>query len=101
MGPLPERFGRRSMGDSPSQARERAAMKPEQQPSNTSTRKTPRREFLASSGRAAAGSAIAALAAGRVHAAEDNTIRLALIGCGPPGHGPGGKAPPGPDGGPI
>ncbi|OHB84684.1 MAG: hypothetical protein A2V98_18920 [Planctomycetes bacterium RBG_16_64_12] len=76
-------------------------MKPEQQPSNTSTRKTPRREFLASSGRAAAGSAIAALAAGRVHAAEDNTIRLALIGCGPRGSGAVGNALSVPDGGPI
>jgi predicted dehydrogenase len=46
-----------------------------------------RREFLQFSGRAAAGSVLAAMAVPRVHAAEDNTIRLALIGCGGRGSG--------------
>jgi predicted dehydrogenase len=46
-----------------------------------------RRDFLRSSGRVAAGSVLAAMAVPRVHAAEDNTIRLALIGCGGRGCG--------------
>jgi len=45
-----------------------------------------RREFLHSSGRIAATSALAAMSVPRVHAAEDNTIRVALIGCGGRGH---------------
>ncbi len=48
---------------------------------------TSRRQFLKSSGAVAAGSALAATAIPRVHAAEDNTIRLALIGCGGRGRG--------------
>ncbi len=48
---------------------------------------TSRRRFLQRSGAAAAGSALAAAAVPRVHAAEDNTIRLALIGCGGRGRG--------------
>ncbi len=47
---------------------------------------TSRRQFLKSSGAIAAGSALAA-AVPHVHAAEDNTIRLALIGCGGRGRG--------------
>ena len=39
------------------------------------------------SGKLAAGSALAAVTIPRVHAAEDNTIRLALIGCGGRGSG--------------
>ena len=39
----------------------------------------------------AAGAALAGLAAPRVHAAENNTIRLALIGCGGRGSGAVGK----------
>ena len=46
-----------------------------------------RREFLATGGKAAAASALAALALPRAYAAEDNTIRLALIGCGGRGSG--------------
>jgi predicted dehydrogenase len=46
-----------------------------------------RREFLAWSGKAAAVSALAGVAIPRVHAAVDNTIRLALIGCGGRGSG--------------
>ena len=46
-----------------------------------------RREFLIRTGQAAAVSALATLAAPAVHAAEDNTIRVALIGCGGRGGG--------------
>ena len=46
-----------------------------------------RREFLRTSGAAAAGSALAAMALPPVYAGEDNTIRLALIGCGGRGGG--------------
>jgi predicted dehydrogenase len=46
-----------------------------------------RREFLEQSGKVAAGAALAGVAIPQVHAAEDNTIRLALIGCGGRGRG--------------
>ena len=46
-----------------------------------------RREFLTNSGRIAVASAVATGAIPRVHAAEDNTIRVALIGCGGRGTG--------------
>ena len=46
-----------------------------------------RREFLNRSGRIAVASAVAGSAIPRVHAAEDNTIRVALIGCGGRGTG--------------
>ena len=46
-----------------------------------------RREFLKQSGRFAAASALAGTVIPRVHAGEDNTIRLALIGCGGRGSG--------------
>ncbi|MCX8108906.1 MAG: gfo/Idh/MocA family oxidoreductase, partial [Verrucomicrobiae bacterium] len=46
-----------------------------------------RREFLAQTGLTLAGSALAGIALPHVHAAEDNTIRLALIGCGGRGTG--------------
>ena len=49
---------------------------------------TSRREFLQNTGRTAAASAlVAGLAIPRVHAAEDNTIQVALIGCGGRGTG--------------
>jgi predicted dehydrogenase len=48
---------------------------------------TSRRAFLAQSVKAAAGAALATAATPYVHAAEDNTIRLALIGCGGRGSG--------------
>jgi predicted dehydrogenase len=48
---------------------------------------TSRREFLKQSGRVAAASALAAVAVPRVHAAENNTIQVALIGCGGRGTG--------------
>jgi predicted dehydrogenase len=46
-----------------------------------------RREFLARSGVVAATSALAGVSIPWVHAAEDNTIHLALIGCGGRGSG--------------
>ncbi len=53
------------------------------------TRKTveARRDFLINTGRIAAASALAGVAIPSVHAGEDNTIRLALIGCGGRGCG--------------
>jgi predicted dehydrogenase len=59
----------------------------ENQSSSSPSGKSSRRKFLAASGTAAAGTAIAAMAVPHVHAAEDNTIRLAQIGCGPRGNG--------------
>jgi hypothetical protein len=41
-----------------------------------------RREFLKTSGRLAAASALTGVAAHRCYAAEDSTIKLALVGCG-------------------
>jgi len=46
-----------------------------------------RREFLQASGTLLAASALSGTAVPHVHAAEDNTIRLALIGCGGRGSG--------------
>ena len=46
-----------------------------------------RRDFLKTSGVLTAGSALAGIALPHVHAAENNTIRLALIGCGGRGSG--------------
>ncbi len=54
--------------------------------------KSSRREFLKRSGKVAAASTVAAMAVPRVHAGEDNTIRLALIGCGGRGSGAVGNA---------
>ncbi len=48
---------------------------------------TPRREFLKNTVRVAAASALAGVAIPRVFAGEDNTIQLALIGCGGRGSG--------------
>jgi predicted dehydrogenase len=56
-------------------------MKPETKPA------TSRREFLTNSGRAAGVSALAGITLPPVHAAENNTIRLALVGCGGRGTG--------------
>ena len=53
---------------------------------------TPRREFLKNTGRLAAASALAGVIVPHVHAAEDNTIRLALIGTGGRGSGAVGDA---------
>lgn len=46
-----------------------------------------RREFLSSNGKILAGTALASSALPCVHAAGDDTIRLALIGCGSRGSG--------------
>ena len=46
-----------------------------------------RRRFIKRTGQLAAASALAATATPHVHAAEDNTIRVALIGCGGRGTG--------------
>ena len=46
-----------------------------------------RRVFLQNTGKIAAASALASMVVPPVHAAEDNTIRLALIGCGGRGTG--------------
>ena len=51
-----------------------------------------RRAFLKKAGSAAAVSALAGVNVPKVHAAEDNTIRLALIGCGGRGTGAVGDA---------
>ena len=61
---------------------QRATQQPGDKPSRTS-----RRDFLRWSGRIAAGSALAQVAIPRVHAAGDDMIRLALIGCGGRGSG--------------
>ncbi|HEX4142571.1 MAG TPA: gfo/Idh/MocA family oxidoreductase [Pirellulales bacterium] len=46
-----------------------------------------RRAFLQNSGRVAAATALAGVVVPKVHAAEDNTIQIALIGCGGRGTG--------------
>jgi len=67
-------------------------MKRENPSSSSSSEKPSRREFLKLGGKIAAGTALTAMAVPRVHAAEDNTIRLALIGCGGRGCGAVGNA---------
>src|SRR5436309_1841377 len=48
---------------------------------------TSRRSFLKTTGQVAGASALAGVAVPSVHAAEDNTIRVALVGCGGRGTG--------------
>lgn len=48
---------------------------------------TTRREFIVNTGRLAAASALAGVAIPHVHAAENNTIQIALVGCGGRGTG--------------
>src|SRR5260370_31590372 len=48
---------------------------------------TSRREFLLDSGRIAGVSTLAGMTLPHVHAAENNTIQLALVGCGGRGTG--------------
>ena len=55
--------------------------------SESTRRTTSRRDFLKHTGRVAAASALAGAAVPRVHAAENNTIRVALVGCGGRGTG--------------
>ncbi|MHC4753518.1 MAG: Gfo/Idh/MocA family protein [Planctomycetota bacterium] len=54
--------------------------------------KLSRRDFLGQSGKVVAGSVLAGAMLPRVYAAEDNTIRLALVGCGGRGSGAVGNA---------
>jgi len=51
-----------------------------------------RRDFLRTTGQVATVSALAGVAVPMVHAAEDNTIRVALVGCGGRGTGAAGNA---------
>jgi len=53
----------------------------------TESNKSSRRQFLAQSGKVVAGSVLTGVALPRVYAAENNTIRLALVGCGGRGGG--------------
>src|ERR1700676_4946294 len=46
-----------------------------------------RREFLKNSGTVAAATALAGVVVPSVHAAEDNTIQIVLVGCGGRGTG--------------
>ncbi len=55
--------------------------------SSSTDRNTSRREFLRGTGRVAAAPAVAAAAASRMYATEDNTIKVALVGCGGRGSG--------------
>ncbi len=55
--------------------------------SETTKNVSPRREFLKNTGRVAAATALSGLVIPRVHAAEDNTLQVALIGCGGRGTG--------------
>ena len=55
--------------------------------SETTKQVSSRREFLGNTGRIAAATTLAGLTIPRVHAAEDNTIQVALIGCGGRGTG--------------
>ena len=55
--------------------------------SKTTKDVTPRREFLKATAGVAAASTLAGVVVPRVHAAEDSTIRVALIGCGGRGSG--------------
>ena len=59
----------------------------EAQSSHLKSDKPSRRKFIQRSGQVAVGSALAGAMIPKVHAAEDNTIRLALIGCGNRGSG--------------
>src|SRR5438128_6177222 len=53
---------------------------------------TSRREFIKNTGKLAAVSALAGVAIPHVHAAENNTIQVALVGCGGRGTGAAGDA---------
>src|SRR5437867_7689952 len=53
---------------------------------------TSRREFIKNTGKIAAASALAGVAIPHIHAAENNTIQVALIGCGGRGTGAAGDA---------
>jgi len=59
---------------------------------NASSDSNSRRDFLKRSGAAAAATALAGVAVPHVHAAQDSTIKLALVGCGGRGTGAVGNA---------
>ena len=59
----------------------------EQQNKHNISSKSSRRQFLKRSGRLFAGSAVSGIALPRIYAAQDDTIRLALVGCGGRGTG--------------
>src|SRR5262245_57490626 len=54
---------------------------------SSENRLTSRRDFIKTSGQIAAASALAGVTLPHVHAAEDNTLQLVLIGCGGRGGG--------------
>ncbi|MBN2312493.1 MAG: Gfo/Idh/MocA family oxidoreductase [Sedimentisphaerales bacterium] len=58
----------------------------------TETDTSTRREFLSQSGNVVAGSVLSGIALHRAYAGENNTIRLALVGCGGRGSGAVGNA---------
>lgn len=60
--------------------------------SNRQSNQTSRRDFLSHSGKGAAAITLAAAASQTVHAAEDNEIKIALVGCGGRGTGATGQA---------
>src|SRR5262245_10539686 len=60
--------------------------------SNTPPSKTTRRDFIKTTGTLAATSALAGGGLPRAHAAENNTLQLALVGCGGGGAGGGRSA---------
>ena len=55
--------------------------------SQTGKCKSSRRQFLRNSGKIVAGSVLTGVSLSRIYAAENNTIRLALVGCGGRGTG--------------
>ena len=56
-------------------------------PTHAPKSSTSRREFLKRSGGALTGAALASAIAARSYAGEDNTIKIALVGCGGRGTG--------------
>lgn len=56
-------------------------------PIKTDSRETSRREFLGASGKAIAAASLAGAIAARAYAGENNTIKVALVGCGGRGTG--------------
>ena len=60
--------------------------------SRTEPQNASRREFLAQGSRVVAGSVLAGAGLSRAYAGEDNTIRIALVGCGGRGSGAAGNA---------
>ncbi len=60
---------------------------PNTEPNSSQPRQPSRREFLVTSGKVVAASALAGVALPHVHAAESHTLKIALIGCGGRGGG--------------